>query len=173
LANQHDRITAAGGRLVGISVDSPGQNAAMVQKLGLPFPLLSDPGGERAIKPYGVWDQGRPIARPAVVIVGPDRAVHFRYVGDDFVDRLDEEEITATLQRLGLPATSQDPPKPGRPAPGPRAIDLAVLPAQLRGGRFAVLALAGRVPEAQAQAETMIAVYDRLIAALAARRRRS
>ena len=48
-----------------------------------------------------------------------------------------------------------------------------MLPAQLRGGRFAVLALAGRVPEAQAQAETMIAVYDRLIAALAARRRRS
>jgi hypothetical protein len=173
LANHLDRITHAGGRVVGISVDSPGQNAAMVQKLGLPFPLLSDPGGERAIKPYGVWDEGNPFARTAVVIVAPDRAVHFRQVGEDYVDRLDDDEIVAALEPVGLPPTGQDAPQPGRPAPGPRAVDLVTLPAQFRGGRFAVKALAGRVPEAQAQAETMIKVYDRLIAALAARRRQS
>ena len=53
--------------MVGISVDDAGRNAAMVEKLGLPFGLLSDPGGEGAIKPYGVWDEGNPFARTAVV----------------------------------------------------------------------------------------------------------
>ena len=56
----------------------------------------------------------------------------------------------------------------GEPAPGPRAVDLAWLPAYLRGGRFAVQALAGRVPEAEHEADAMTRVYDRFLAALAA-----
>jgi hypothetical protein len=50
-------------------------------------------------------------------------------------------------------------------------VDLAWLPAYLRGGRLAVGALAGRVPEARAEADAMVAVYDRFLAALAAHRR--
>lgn len=158
---------------MGISVDSPGQNAAMVAKLSLPFPLLSDPGGEGAIKPYGAWDEGHPFARPSVVVVAPDQTVSYRQVGEDFADRLGEDEIVAALGPLGVPPTSQGPPQPGRPAPGPRAVDLAWLPAYLRGGRFAVRALAGRVPGAEREAEAMTEVYDRFTAALAARRRDS
>lgn len=142
----------------------------MVEKLAPPFSLLSDLGGERAIKPHRVWHEGNPFARPAVVIVAPDRRVCFRAVGEDFVDRLDEQEIVAALEALGLPATGQEQPQPGRAAPGVRAVELDWLPAYLRGGRFAVQALAGRVPEAGTQARTMTEVYDRFIAALAARR---
>jgi hypothetical protein len=172
LAENHHQITAAGGRVAGISVDSTGRSAAMVAKLRLPFPLLSDPGGEQVIKPYGVWHEGNPFARPAVVIVAPDRRVAFREVGEDFADRLGEDEIIAALGRLRLPPVTQDPPEPGQPDPGPRAVDLAWLPAYLRGGRFAVAALAGRVPEARAGAEAMTKVYDRFLAALAAHRRK-
>jgi hypothetical protein len=167
LAQHHGQITAAGARLVGISVDDEGRNAAMVEKLGLPFPLLSDADGEGAIKPYGVRDPGNPLARTAVVIVAPDGRVTFREVGEDFADRMGDDEIVKALERLALPAASQEPPQPGRPAPGPRAVDLAWLRAYMRGGRGAVRALAGRVPAAQSEAEAMTKVYDRFIAALA------
>lgn len=119
MAERHHQITASGGRVAGISVDSPGQNEAMAAKLQLPFPLLSDPGGEQAIRPYGVWHEGNPYGRPAVVIVAPGARVTFREVGEDFADRLDEDEIIAALARLGLPPVTQDPPVPGQPAPGP------------------------------------------------------
>jgi hypothetical protein len=81
---------------------------------------------------------------------------------------LDEDEIIAALARLDLPPATQDLPLPGQPAPGPRAVDVAWLPAYLRGGRFAVQALAGRVPEARHEAGAMTKVYDRFQAALAA-----
>ena len=155
--------------MAGISVDSPGRNAAMVEKLRLPFPLLSDPDGRQAIRPYGVWHEGRSYARPAAVIVAPGGPVAFREVGEDFADRLDEEEILAALVRLGLPPVTQDPPAPGQPAPGPRAVDVVTLPDYLRGGRSAVQALSARAPEARREAETMTKVYDRFLAALAAR----
>jgi hypothetical protein len=168
LAEHHQRITASGGRVVGISVDSPGRNAAMVEKLRLPFPLLSDPEGRQSIRPYGAWHEGKPYGRPAVVIVAPGGRVAFHQVGEDFADRLGEDEIIAALAPLALPAVTQDPPLPGQPAPGPQAVDLAWLPAYLRGGRFAVQALSGRVPGAQHEAEAMTKVYDRFLAALAA-----
>ena len=43
--------------MAGISVDSVDQNHAMVDKLMLPFPLLSDPDG-RVIKECNVWMDG-------------------------------------------------------------------------------------------------------------------
>jgi hypothetical protein len=88
--------------------------------------------------------------------------------GEDFADRLGEDEIIAALAPLALSAVTQDPPLPGQPEPGPQAVDLAWLPAYLRGGRFAVQALSGRVPGAQHEAEAMTKVYDRFLAALAA-----
>lgn len=145
----------------------------MVAKLGLPFPLLSDPGGTAAIRPYGVWHEGNPFARPAVIIVAPGGRIVFREVGEDFADRLGEEDILAALGRLGLPAVTQDRPASGQPEPGPRAVDLAWLASYLRGGRFAVQALAGRVPAARPEAEVMTRVYDRFLADLARHRRAS
>jgi hypothetical protein len=94
--------------------------------------------------------------------------VAFREVGEDFADRLDEEEIIAALVRLGLPPVTQDPPAPGQPRPGPRAVDVVTLPDYLRGGRSAVQALSARAPEARREAEAMTKVYDRFLAALAA-----
>ena len=63
----------AGARVFAISVDPPGRNAAMVEKLSLPFPYLSDPDRSQAIIPYGVADEKdeRKIARPSIVLVTP------------------------------------------------------------------------------------------------------
>ncbi len=45
----------------------------MVDELRMPFPLLADPGGRQAIRPYRVWREGNPYARPVVIIVAARR----------------------------------------------------------------------------------------------------
>ncbi len=167
MAQLHPQFTAAGVRIVGISVDSVGQNAAMVDKIGLPFPLLSDPDGSTAIKPYDVWHQDASIARPALVLVASDSTVPLRWVGSDFADRPAELDVLTAVQELDLPATEQEPPAPGEPQPGKRAaVDLGWLPAYLRGAKFAATALAMRVPEAAEQADVLKAEYERYLEVL-------
>lgn len=138
----------------------------MVEKLALPFPLLSDPRGEGAIKPYGVWHEGQTYAKPAVVLVAADRSEALRQVGEDLADRLPEEALVASVRALGVPATMQQRPTPGTPRAGERAVDLAWLPAYFRGAKSAVMSLAARVPEARSAAKIMSAEYDRFLAAL-------
>ena len=54
MAARYEDFLAAGTRIVAIDVDSPGQHAAMVEKLDLPFPFLSDPDRAGAVTPYGL-----------------------------------------------------------------------------------------------------------------------
>ncbi|HZD66209.1 MAG TPA: redoxin domain-containing protein, partial [Acidimicrobiales bacterium] len=161
LAEHHGELTEAGARTVGISVDPPEANAAMVEKLSLPFPLLSDPDGTGAIKDTGVWHEGKPFARPAVVVVDTDGSEVLRQVGEDFADRLAEEDLVAAVRDLGRSAVRQDPPTPGTPRPGKGAVPLAWLPPYFLGSRYAVVALSERVPEAQREAKAMIPEFDR------------
>lgn len=115
----------------------------MVEKLSLPFPLLSDPDRSRAIVPFGVVDpkDQRDLSRPAMVLVGPDREERWRFVSRDFAERLPEEDALEQARALGLGPTSQDPPAPGDPAPGPRAMPFDQLLTYFRGARFAALAM--------------------------------
>lgn len=115
----------------------------MMEKLSLPFPLLSDPDRSEAIEPFGVADpkDERHISRPAMVLVTSDGEEAWRFVSRDFADRLPEEEALARAKELGLGPTDQGPPHSGKPAPGPRALSLEALPYYLRGARFAALAM--------------------------------
>ena len=84
--------------LVGISVDPVENNGAMVEKLLLPFPLLSDREGT-VIKTYGLWMDGDGgIARPSIFAVRPDGSVAWQYIGDDYADRPTDEEVFASLK---------------------------------------------------------------------------
>jgi hypothetical protein len=167
LAKQHGRITEAGARIAGISVDGVGRNAAMVEKLALPFPLLSDPDGTRAIKPYGAWHEGKKMARPAVVITTPSGGAALHQVGEDFADRPDEDELVKAIGELGLPPVQQAPPARGHPVPGENAVNPRSLRPYFSGAKMAVTALSGRVGEARQHAEQMTAEYDRFLDALA------
>jgi peroxiredoxin len=71
-ARGYDRFKESHVTVVGISVDDAARNAAMVEKLLLPFPLLSDPEA-RVIAEWGVDDEVQRIARPAIFLVRPDR----------------------------------------------------------------------------------------------------
>ncbi len=133
-------------RIYGISIDSPGRNAAMIEKLTLPFPLLSDPDRSQAISPFGVADPDdeRRLARPSLVLLAPGGDERWRFVSRDFADRLPEDEVLDQARALGLGAVEQEPPHPGTPEPGPRAMPLDGLPFYLRGARFAALAMGRR-----------------------------
>lgn len=153
---------------MGVSVDDVGRNAAMVAKLRLPFPLLADPGGDGAIKPYGLWhaEEHGGVAHPAVVVVDPSGEETYRVVGRDFADRPPEDEVVDAVTRLGLAPTSQPAPAPGDPRPGERAMPLDALPAYFRGARFAAVAFSRRFPETRDEAERYVAEADRYSAAV-------
>ena len=149
--------------MVGISIDSPAQHAAMIDKLQLPFPLLSDPDRSQAIRPYGVADENdeRNIGRPAVVIITPDGQEAYRVISRDFADRAVEDDVLAALSNLDLAPTTQAPPELGPAEAGPNAMALENLLPYYRGATFAVKVMGSRFPEAQAEAETYMAQLDR------------
>ena len=97
-ARQYDRFREHGAEITAISVDSPEQNRAMIEKLMLPFTLVSDPDGDAAIKPYGLWDEKGRIAIPAIVAVSRDGKVRWFYRGRDFADRPANEDLFAALR---------------------------------------------------------------------------
>ena len=150
--------------LVGISVDTPEENAAMVGKLRLPFPLLSDRDA-RAIAAWDVYDPvggtHGPIARPAIFVVGRDLRIPYEYVGRDFADRPPDRAVFEALGAL-RDATPR-PLERAVPAPGPRPLDagnpadkpmpLRDIAPYFRGATFAVQAIAGRTDDAAMKAE--------------------
>lgn len=84
--------------LAGISVDPIENNRAMVEKLLLPFPLLSDPEG-RVIKEWGIWNEGEGgIAIPSIFAIRRDGAIAWRYVGHDYADRPADDELFNALR---------------------------------------------------------------------------
>jgi len=69
----------------------------MIEKLILPFSLLSDPDGEVSRR-YGVWDEEGGIARPAIFVIDSGGLVRYAYVGEDFADRPGDEPVFAALR---------------------------------------------------------------------------
>ena len=127
----------------------------MVEKLNLPFPMLSDPDRSQAIDPYGLVNNQDPrnLAIPATVVIGPDGDEVLRLVSRDYGDRPFEDDALQTISGLGLGPVIQAPPDPGIPEPGPRAMPFGDLRAYFRGAKFGsrVIGLrAGEMDEADA-----------------------
>lgn len=132
-----------------MSIDSPEQNAAMVEKLLLPFPLLSDPDRSRMIEPMGVADpkDAREIARPAMILIDPEGSERSRFVSRDYADRLPNDEVLERIRALNLPGTDQPTPDVGPSEPGASAMPFEGLFYYLRGARFAAQAMGLRHKE--------------------------
>ena len=146
MANRHGEFLERGARLFPISADTPPMNAALVDKLALPFPILSDPDRSEAIEPLGFADEKDPrnIAGCGTVIFAPDGEVVMSELGRDYADRPEEDDLLDRLARLDLAPTTQDPPELGEVEPGERAMSYEGLPHYFRGAKFAAMALRKR-----------------------------
>ena len=150
--------------LVGISVDTPAENAAMVEKLRLPFPLLSDPDAA-ATAAWDVYDPvggtHGPIARPAIFVVGRDLSLPYEYVGRDFADRPPNAALYAALDAVKDAAPVELAPVELAPGPRPRdarnlsdkPMPLADIAPYFRGASFGVQAMSLRTSDAAVKAE--------------------
>lgn len=158
----------------GISADSPAQNAAVIEMLSLPFPILSDESREAAIEPLGLSDPKDPrgIAKTGVVIISPDGEEHYRYVGREYADRPHEDLLLEKASELGLDPTSQLQPSVGPAEPGDRAVSLESLSHYLRGAKFGALALRSRhrdiSEEFSEDAKAYVQMVDRFLDAVSA-----
>ncbi len=146
MAMRHSEFLEKGVRLFGLSADTPGQNAAVMEKLDLSFPLLSDEERQSAITPLGFADENDPrqISRPGLVVIDARGDIVHREEGRDYADRPDEDELLGVLDSLGFSSTSQNAPEVGTAEPGEKAIPLEGIPHYLRGAKFASLALRSR-----------------------------
>ena len=71
----------------------------MIEKLLLPFDLLSDPDGDVAIKSLGLWDGPGRISKPALVLTDQEGIVCYIYEGRDFADRPKDAAMLESLPR--------------------------------------------------------------------------
>lgn len=141
-------------RLAGLSVDSPDHGASMVEKLELPFPLLSDARGELS-KLCDLWNEDEGVAIPAIIIVDRSGEIQYAYSGSDFADRPGDEEVFEALDSLedsGAPGSREpeisvsadeaqrDSVRPDRPP-----ITLEQLVPYYRGVFFTTVALKKRL----------------------------
>lgn len=136
----------------------------MVEKLRLPFPLLSDPDAA-AIAAWDVYDPvggtHGPIARPAIFVVGRDLSIHYEYVGRDFADRPPNAVLYEALASVkdatprALASTELAPGPRPRDArnPADKPYVLADLPPYFRGAGFGVHAISLRTDDAAVKAE--------------------
>jgi hypothetical protein len=174
LASRHEEFLAAGARVFAVSIDSPEQNAAMVEKLSVPFPMLSDPDRSGLIEPLGLADakDARNISKPAMVLIAPDGSEAWRFVSRDYADRLPNDEVIDLVRSMELAETSQHPPDIGPAAPGAKAMPFEGLFHYIRGARFAAQAIGLRHKdlgdEIKEDSKAYVAEMDEMLEAITA-----
>ncbi len=174
MAQRQAEFNEKGAKIYGLSADSPGQNSAVMEKLALPFAILSDGERDEAIRPLGFEDEDdvRQISRPGVAVVAPDGEVVYRYVGRDYADRPEEDILLSDLDKLGLPAIIQKRDEPGVIEPGEKAIPGEGLRFYFSGAKFANLALRRRHrdlgDEFQDDTKAYVQMIERYLEALSA-----
>jgi peroxiredoxin len=174
-ARRFEEFEKRGAQITGISVDPPSNNARMVGKLLLPFPLLSDPEGELA-RLCGLWNAEEGVAVPAVVIVDQSGEVRYLYSGRDFADRPGDEEVFATLDELdsGIERLTGGPEfqvgaaqaRESSVRPDRRAMELEQITSYYRGVFFTTEVLKerfGRLDRAGKDALEEMDAFDRMV----------
>lgn len=155
---------------MGISVDPPSSNAAMVEKLDLPFPLLSDPRGD-LVKNLDLWNAEEGVSEPAILLVDGAGTVRYRYSGgSDFSDRPPEDVLLRTLEgiepggepgddgpvvRVSAGEAEEETVRPGRPA-----MTLDALQPYYLGAHFTAVALQKKL---EGGPREKVAGYQRLV----------
>ena len=103
LQSRIDDLRGAGVRVVAISPDTVEQNAAVVERFGLAFPILSDTKlstiDSFRLRHVGGSPDGGDVPRPATYIVG-DGVVQWRDLTDNWRIRPRPDDLIAALGEL-------------------------------------------------------------------------
>ncbi len=96
------KVEMSGVRVVGISYDAPATSAAAATKLGLTFPLLSDPGS-KVIDAYGIRNaeakgKAAGVPHPVIFIVDGKGVIRAKLAREGYKDRPESAEIIAAVQ---------------------------------------------------------------------------
>ena len=86
--------------MVAISVDEVETSKDLAKKLGLAFPLASDPD-LRVIRAYGVADESNGIAWPAEFLVDSTGAIRWRTPAKSVDERAPAREVIEAFDALG------------------------------------------------------------------------
>ncbi len=173
LATQYDRIHGAGAELIAISVDDEVRQAGMAQRWGLPSTrFVSDPGGERFLRPLGLFDPNERggIGLTGLVLIDPDGVERHRYAGRDFADRTGDEDLFRALDDLSL--SPVEPTQWTYDVEAPDDLRGYFRPRDLlpyfRGNMYGALAIGWRVgdPESKARVEEHRAMSAATVEAL-------
>jgi hypothetical protein len=146
----------------------------MVEKLILPFPLLSDPEGA-LIQFFGVWNDEEHIAVPTIAVVDQAGRIVYFYSGRDFADRPGDAPIFEALDTVGhgeaypeekpqIQVTAEEAQQTVGPDKPAATLD-ELLP-YYRGAFFASVALKGRLAalgETGREAVREIGSYQRMV----------
>lgn len=158
-------------------MDPPGNNLAMVEKLDLPFPLLSDPRGD-LIKRLGLWNGEENVSEPAIAVLDGTGTIRRLYSGGrDFSDRPTEDALFEVLDEVG----DRGEPEGGEPEirvsaagaaretvhPDKPALTLEELGPYYLGSHFAAIAMEEKLEgEAREKAEGYQDLVDEYDAAI-------
>jgi peroxiredoxin len=94
----------AGGRIIGISVDSPFAQKAWAEQHGLTFTLLSD-FNRQAVKAFGVEDPNFTkgllpgVAKRSVFVLDRDGKITYRWVSDDPTVEPNYDEVQQAVRK--------------------------------------------------------------------------
>lgn len=156
LASNANRIHAAGGEVIAVSVDDAGRQAGMFARWRTPHILyVSDPGGERLMGPLHVFDSNERggIGLAAVIVIAADGSEVYRFIGRDYADRTVDSDVFAALEALGLPPIEAPVggPSGGAPDDLKQFFRSDYLLPYFRGNRYGAHAIAGRLDDPAAR----------------------
>ncbi len=98
LVKLHEEFTRRTAQVLGISADSPHSHREYAQRIGAPFPLLSDIH-RTVCKQYGVWDEGRNVPYRSSFVIDAQGLLRWGQTGDRTMVR-DGTELLRVLDRV-------------------------------------------------------------------------
>lgn len=157
LAAVSERIHAAGGEVLAVSVDDEIRQAGMADRWPTPMVrYVSDPGGAELLGPLDLFDPDERggIALPGMLVIAPDGTEVYRYRGRDFADRTTDDDVLSALEALGLEAV--EPVDWDGEVEIPEDLRGFFRPSDLgayfRGNKFGALAIGNRIEDPAARA---------------------
>ena len=100
LRSASEQFRSRHASVVAISVDGLDRSRAVVDRLGLDFPILSDPD-HTVMRSFGVEDEENGIAWPAIFVVDPSGRVRWRDLTNDYRVRPSAETVIKALDGAG------------------------------------------------------------------------